>query len=76
MTRILGEAAIRATKLLSDHRDKLDRLAAALEEREMLDDTDLVGIVGPAAPRRSEDQPPAAPLPPPPLPGAVPVARD
>jgi cell division protease FtsH len=76
VTRILGEAAIRATKLLSENRDKLDRLAAALEEREMLDDADLVGIVGPAAPRRSEDQPSAAPLPPPPLPGAVPAARD
>ena len=76
VTRILGEAAIRATKLLSDNRDKLDRLSAALEEREMLDDTDMVGIVGPAAPRRSEDQPSATPLPPPPLPGAVPAARD
>jgi cell division protease FtsH len=54
VTRILGEAAIRATKLLSDNRDKLDRLAAALEDREMLDDTDLVGIVGPAAPRGRE----------------------
>ena len=75
VTRILGEAAIRATKLLSDNRDKLDRLAAALEEREMLDDTDLVGIVGPAAPRRPEDQLAAAAAPPP-LPGNTQAARD
>jgi cell division protease FtsH len=75
VTRILGEAAIRATKLLSDNRDKLDRLAAALEEREMLDDTDLVGIVGPAAPRRPEDQLAAAAAPPP-LPGNNQAARD
>ena len=67
VTRILGEAAVRATNLLSEHRDKLDRLSAALEEREMLDDTDLVGIVGPAAPRRPGEElrptPPERPSP-------------
>jgi hypothetical protein len=41
-------------KLLSDHRDKLDSLAGALETREMLDDTEVVEIIGPAAPRRGE----------------------
>ena len=75
VTRILGEAAERATKLLSDNRDKLDRLSAALEEREMLDDTDLVGIIGPAAPRRPDDPSPAA-VAPPPLPGEVHAVRE
>ena len=53
VARILGEAADRATRLLSDHRDKLDRLAAELEQREMLDDTEVVGIIGPPVPRRA-----------------------
>jgi cell division protease FtsH len=78
VTRILGEAAVRATKLLSDNRDKLDRLSAALEEREMLDDTDLVGIVGPATPRRPGEPTSGADTPPP-LPGTsapVHAARD
>ncbi|MFM7250353.1 MAG: ATP-dependent zinc metalloprotease FtsH [Planctomycetaceae bacterium] len=59
VARILGESAERATALLTDNRDKLDRLALALEAREVLDDTDLVGIVGPAAPRRPGDTPAA-----------------
>ena len=53
VTRILGESAERATKLLSDNRDKLDRLANALETREMLDDTEVQEIIGPAVPRRA-----------------------
>jgi len=56
VVRILGEAAERATKLLSDNRDKLDRLADALENREMLDDTEVVEIIGPATPRRTGEQ--------------------
>ena len=51
--RLLNEAADRATKLLTDNRDKLDQLAGALENQEMLDDTEVVGIIGPAAPRRA-----------------------
>ncbi len=53
--RMLGEAAERATQLLSDNRDKLDRLAGELETREMLDDTEVVGVIGPAVPRRAGD---------------------
>ena len=53
VSRLLNEAAERAMKLLIDHRDKLDRLADELEKQEMLDDTEVVGIIGPAAPRRS-----------------------
>jgi cell division protease FtsH len=53
VTRILGEAATRATALLTENRDKLDRLASELETREMLDDTEVVDIIGPAVPRRA-----------------------
>ena len=70
VTRILGEAAIRATKLLSDNRDKLDRLAGALEAREMLDDTEVVEIIGPATPRRTGESAPAT------NPAPVQAARD
>jgi len=52
VTRLLNEAAEKSTKLLSDNRDKLDALAAALEQREMLDDNEVVEIIGPAVPRR------------------------
>jgi cell division protease FtsH len=52
VTRLLNEAAEKSTKLLADNRDKLDALAAALEQREMLDDNEVVEIIGPAVPRR------------------------
>ena len=52
VTRILNEAADRATTLLTENRAKLDALAGELENREMLDDTEVVAIVGPAVPRR------------------------
>jgi cell division protease FtsH len=51
VSRLLGEAAERAVRLLADNRDKLDRLASELESREMLDDTEVVDIIGPATPR-------------------------
>ncbi|MFM1997851.1 MAG: hypothetical protein RLZZ111_2238 [Planctomycetota bacterium] len=54
VSRILGEAAARAAALLAEHRGKLDSLSAALESREMLDDTEVVEIIGPAAPRRGD----------------------
>jgi cell division protease FtsH len=53
--RLLGEAAERATSLLTEHRAKLDRLAEELEKQEMLDDNEVVTIIGPAAPRRIGD---------------------
>jgi cell division protease FtsH len=65
VARVLGEAAERAATLLADNRDKLDRLAAELEEREMLDDTEVVTIIGPAAPRRAAEAP-----------GTIQAARD
>jgi cell division protease FtsH len=55
VSRLLGEAATRAAALLSDERGKLDRLAGELEAREMLDDTEVVEIIGPATPRRGGD---------------------
>ena len=51
--RLLNDAANKATTLLTENREKLDSLAGALETKEMLDDTDLVDIIGPAAPRRN-----------------------
>jgi len=53
VSRILGEAARRATVLLTEHRGKLDTLASELENREMLDDTEVEAIIGPATPRRA-----------------------
>jgi cell division protease FtsH len=70
VSRVLNEAAERATKLLSDNRDKLDRLAGALEAREMLDDTEVVEIIGPATPRRTGESAPAT------NPAPVQAARD
>jgi cell division protease FtsH len=51
VARVLGEAAVRASQLLEENREKLDRLAVELESREMLDDTEVVDIIGPATPR-------------------------
>jgi len=53
VTRLLNEAAVRSTHLLTENRKKLDDLASELEQREMLDDTEIVSIIGPATPRRS-----------------------
>jgi cell division protease FtsH len=55
VSRLLAEAAVRASALLSEQRGKLDRLAGELESREMLDDTEVVEIIGPATPRSGGD---------------------
>ena len=55
VSRLLAEAAVRASALLSEQRGKLDRLAGELEAREMLDDTEVVEIIGPATPRSGGD---------------------
>jgi cell division protease FtsH len=55
VSRLLAEAAVRAAALLSEQRVKLDRLAGELEAREMLDDTEVVEIIGPATPRSGGD---------------------
>ncbi len=49
ITRILSEASDRATQLLTAEREKLDRLAEALDEREELDEHEIEAIIGPPA---------------------------
>jgi cell division protease FtsH len=66
LKRLLGEAYERARDILVKHRDQLDRLAAALLERETLDreEVDLV-VAGKPLP----------PVSPPPVPSAAPPAE-
>ncbi|MBL6712455.1 MAG: ATP-dependent zinc metalloprotease FtsH [Pirellulales bacterium] len=63
VSRILNDAADRATELLTENRGKLDTLASELESREMLDEDEVVGVIGPAVPRTFDDpsEPPADP---------------
>src|SRR5947209_9391754 len=60
LKRLLGEAYERARDILTKHRDQLDRLAAALLERETLDreEVDLV-VAGKAPPPLLPRAPPA-----------------
>jgi cell division protease FtsH len=51
VTRIMHSAADRATRLLEEHRDKLNAVARALIEREILDEREIEAIIGPAAAR-------------------------
>jgi cell division protease FtsH len=62
--RLLGEAYQRARSILTKHRDQLDRLAAALLERETLDrdEVELV-LAGKSLPPILPSPPPAAPAP-------------
>jgi cell division protease FtsH len=55
VSRILNEASDRATDLLTENRDKLDALAGELESREMLDETEVVEVIGPAVPRTFQE---------------------
>src|SRR5690606_3604811 len=54
VARILHEAADRAYRLLDENRDKLEQLADALEEKEVLDERDIEEIIGPSVNRRAE----------------------
>jgi cell division protease FtsH len=63
--RILDEAYHRATEIITNSRELLDRLASALLERETLDREDL-GLIG-----RGEPLPPRTLPPPPPAPAAA-----
>jgi cell division protease FtsH len=49
--RILCAASERARAMLTQNREKLDKLAKELEKEETLDDTALEALIGPAAPR-------------------------
>jgi len=57
VVRILRESDENARRLLTEHRDKLDRLAEALEREETLEDVDIEQLIGPAAPRRTRNGP-------------------
>ena len=55
--RILGEASRRATKLLTENRNKLDTLATTLERDEELNERQIEELIGPSAyqPSRSDE---------------------
>ena len=61
VSKILHTAADRARKLLEENRDKLDRMAEELCEREILDEKEIEEIVGPSA-NRAGSNGRAAPL--------------
>ncbi len=48
VSRLLREAAERATIMITDHRKKLDALASRLEEIETLDENEIERLIGPA----------------------------
>jgi cell division protease FtsH len=56
VARLIREAEQRATELLGTHRDKLDRLAALLREKETIDGAAVYALVG-----RTPPQPPLLP---------------
>ncbi len=55
VARILHEAFDEAQRLLQKHRDKLDILATALEQREELDETEIAALIGPSANQREKE---------------------
>src|SRR6185295_47258 len=52
VARILHDAAQQATKLLTAHRDELEKLARALEEQEVLDEQEIEQLLGPSINKR------------------------
>jgi cell division protease FtsH len=63
--RLIDEAYARATEILTANRELLDRIAAALLERETIDRDDLDRLVKdlPLPPRNPPDSPAATPSP-------------
>jgi cell division protease FtsH len=57
VSQLLRDAADRATKLLQQHRDKLDALAHKLEETETLDDAEIENLIGPSVHQGGADRP-------------------
>jgi cell division protease FtsH len=51
VARILHDAANRATSLLSENREQLDKMAHALAEHEVLDDREIEALIGPSPTR-------------------------
>jgi len=63
VSRILHDADAKACDLLAQHRDKLDALATALEQREVLDEIEVEEIIGPSPyPRASSNGQPTVPV--------------
>jgi cell division protease FtsH len=52
MQKLLNAASDQATQTLKEHRDKLDMIATALQENEMVGVEDLVRIIGPPVDRK------------------------
>lgn len=52
--KFLNAAQDRAKQILTDHRDKLDKIAQALLEQELVEYDDLVRLIGPATQRTHE----------------------
>jgi cell division protease FtsH len=54
VVRILREAAERACAMLVEHREKVDKVAQALEREETLDEADVEALIGPSAAKKQE----------------------
>ena len=52
MQQFLTDASTRATGMLTEHRNKLDAIAAALQDKEMIGREELTEIIGPPVDRR------------------------
>ena len=63
MKKFIDEAYKKATVILTEHRDLLERIALTLLDRETIDREDLEHLVrGDALPPRPTSLPPAAPV--------------
>jgi len=51
--RFLNDAANKASKLLTEHRDQLDAISKALLKNESIDHADMVKLLGEPVPRTS-----------------------
>ncbi len=56
VVRMLTEASDRARKMLTQHRDKLETLAGALEQEETLDEPDIEDLIGPPAYQKTKTE--------------------
>ena len=56
VAKTLHSAADRAYQLLTDHRDKLDKLARALVDEEELDANEITELIGPAVQAALDDK--------------------
>jgi cell division protease FtsH len=52
---ILHAAADRATRLLTQHRSELEKLAEALEKQEVLDEAEIEQLIGPSINKRASE---------------------